>query len=239
MNFELNAVRFAYRSKAYGRREVFAALTLSVASGECVAIVGEEGTGKSTLLQLMDGLLRPDEGTVCVDGKDIWQAPKRLAAVRRRIGFAFQFPETQFFSETIRDELAFASRNFGTGIPSDEQMSKALAELGLAGLDLTRSPFTLSMGEARRVALASILLHNPEALLFDEPTAGLDASGCECVASLLVRLRDERKTLVIATHDDDLIALVADRTIHLPAEAPVSKSPPFQPAMPHPGRHRK
>jgi energy-coupling factor transport system ATP-binding protein len=226
MNLALEQVHFAYRSKAFGRREVFSGLTIRIASGDVVAIVGEEGSGKSTLLYLMDGLLRPDSGTVLIDGEDIWHAPKRLHRQRRRMGFAFQFPETQFFCETVGDELMFASRNFGVPPPTGAEIDTLLTELGLSRQILSRSPFTLSIGEARRVALASVLLHKPQALLFDEPTAGLDNFGVECVTALLHRLKSEGKTLVIASHDEELVSSLTHRVVVLAAGKAKELTPP-------------
>ncbi len=222
MEIALQEVCFAYRSKALGTRSVFSGLTTRIAPGEVVAVVGEEGSGKSTLLQLADGLLRPDSGVVLLAGEDIWRSPKRLHELRRRIGFAFQFPESQFFCETVRDELLYASRTFGVGLPSDDEIKALLSELGLSREILGRSPFALSMGEARRVALASVLLHKPQVLLFDEPTAGLDCFGVECVKGLLRRLMHEGTTMVIASHDEELISSVAHRAIHL-AEGKIAK----------------
>ncbi len=222
MNIALEDVRFAYRSNAFGTRDVFSGITLRVASGEAVAVMGEEGSGKSTLLQLMDGLLRPDAGVVLLDGENIWQSPKRLHELRRRIGFAFQFPESQFFCETVNDELLFAARNFGIPLPSNKEITALLAELGLTREILSHSPFSLSMGEARRVALASVLLHKPQALLLDEPTAGLDSFGVECVHALLRRLRTEGKTVVVVSHDEELVSSVTHRIVCL-ADGKITK----------------
>lgn len=222
MEIALEEVWFAYRSKAFGTQNVFSGVTTRIASGEAVAVIGEEGSGKSTLLQLVDGLLRPDSGAVLLDRVDIWQSPKRLHELRRRVGFAFQFPEAQFFCETVRDELLYAARMFGSGRPSDGEINEVLTELGLAQQILGRSPFALSMGEARRVALASVLLHKPQALLVDEPTAGLDSFGIECVHGLLRRLTRQGTTVVVATHDEELISSLAHRVIHV-AEGKIAR----------------
>lgn len=214
MRFELDNVGFSYTSKSALPRSVFTRLHLLIDSGECVAIIGEEGAGKSTLLQLLNGLLRPQSGRVMVDGRDLWQEPSQTHLVRRRIGFAFQFPEQQFFCETVRDELLFAAKNFRTDM-GDENCLAALSSVGLSAAFLSRSPFSLSMGEARRVALASILVLDPDVFLLDEPTAGLDGFGMELVSSLLEQLRTKHKTLVFASHDRDLVERVATRTITL------------------------
>lgn len=189
---------------------------MAIDSGECVAIVGEEGSGKSTLLQLLDGLQKPDSGSVFVDRQDIWRDAKTLQQLRKRIGFAFQFPEQQFFCETVYDELIYASRNFG--LSSDSLLREAqslFADLGLHEKLFLRSPFSLSMGEARRVALASIVVHQPDAFLLDEPTAGLDGFGFDDVKSLLLRLKSQSKTIFFASHDVELIGSVASRVLVL------------------------
>lgn len=216
MNFHLDKVCFSYKSKTFPSRQVFSELSLTGESGECIAIVGEEGTGKSTLLQLLNGLQKPDGGRVLVDGQDIWHNSKQLHRVRRRIGFAFQFPEQQFFCETVQDELLFAARNFGLlNSETKQNCSAGLKALGLDESILLRSPFSLSMGEARRVALASILVHQPDALLLDEPTAGLDAFGSEVVKSLILRLKAHHTTILFASHDIELVGAVASRIIVL------------------------
>ncbi|MEK7248991.1 MAG: ABC transporter ATP-binding protein [Bacteroidota bacterium] len=216
MNFHLDNISFSYKSKAFPPRQVFSHLSLTIGSGECIAIVGEEGTGKSTLLQLLNGLQKPDLGRVLVDGRNIWEDSKRLHQVRRGIGFAFQFPEQQFFCETVEDELLFAARNFGAMNSESEQCcSSAIVELGLDESYRSRSPFSLSMGEARRVALASLLVHQPEGFLLDEPTAGLDAFGFDVVKSLIMRLKSQGKTIVIVSHDVELVSAVALRVIVL------------------------
>lgn len=219
MLLQLENITFTYASRALAPTRVFSNLNLTVAEGECVALCGEEGSGKSTLLQLINGLLKPDAGRVTVAGRDMWQNPKRLHEIRRNFGFAFQFPEQQFFCETVKDEMLFAARNFRLREIGEERCAAAIAELGLAENYLLRSPFSLSMGEARRVALASILVHDPAIFLLDEPTAGLDGFGMRTVMNLMLRLKLKRKTIIFASHDEDLIARVASREIALQAGA--------------------
>ena len=217
MILELRDIAFAYKAKGSFGKTVLNGFDLSVGLGECVGVIGQEGSGKTTLLQLMNGLLKPDRGTVHIDGCDIWQAPESIARLRRRIGFAFQFPEQQFFCETVHDELLYAKLNFRDLSNSDYTTpEEALESVGLHPSQfLERSPFTLSMGEARRVALATVLMTKPEALLLDEPTVGLDGRGIECVVSLLRKVKDQGVTTVLVSHDVDVLAEVASRIVIL------------------------
>lgn len=217
MTIELNDVAFAYKERSSIGKTVLNGLHLSVRPGECVGVIGQEGAGKTTLLQLMNGLLKPDRGTVCVDEIDVWRQPDSAVKLRRRIGFAFQFPEQQFFCQTVEDELLYAKVNF-----RDQSSFNRLTPyeaLELVGLHpsqyLDRSPFSLSMGEARRVALATVAMMKPEALLLDEPTVGLDGNGIEFVVSLLRRMKGNGVTVVMVSHDVDVLAEVASRIIVL------------------------
>ncbi|MCZ6776805.1 MAG: ATP-binding cassette domain-containing protein [Ignavibacteria bacterium] len=217
MKFELDNIDFSYRSKVGVSDRLFERLSLSVNNGECVGIVGQEGVGKSTLLQIMDALLKPDKGKLFIDGKDVWQAPRKLHEIRRRIGFAFQFPEEQFFCETVEDELGFIAEKGNTAPDHSYQDYKnVLGEFGLSSKEyLPRSPFSLSMGEARLVALASLLMTNPQALLLDEPTAGLDGRGVDLVLSTLLRLKSRGLTIVIVSHDTNVLAELVSRVVVL------------------------
>ena len=217
MTFELSDVSFVYRAKNGKGNKAFDGTSFSIAQGECVCIIGHEGAGKSTLLQLMAGLLRPDGGTIHIDGVDIWREANSISTLRRRIGFAFQFPEEQFFCETVSDELSYAQKNLGDdGSTQLMNPEEALAAMGLQSqLYERRSPYSLSMGEARRVAIATLLMTKPEAMLLDEPTVGLDGAGVEVVLSLLHRLKNEGATIAMVSHDVDVLAEVASRIIIL------------------------
>jgi energy-coupling factor transport system ATP-binding protein len=214
MKFQLEHIAFSYATRTSPVRRVFSELSLTIRSGEFVLIVGEEGCGKTTLLQLLDGLQRPDAGSVLVDGRNIWESAQQLRSARRRIGFAFQFPEQQFFCETVKDELLYASRNFG--LPMHETIaSSALGRVGLPSTLLRASPFALSTGEARRVALASLLPSSPDAFLLDEPTAGLDGFGIATVLALLTELSRQGKTIVLVSHQAPVVFHLAHRLLEL------------------------
>jgi energy-coupling factor transport system ATP-binding protein len=215
MNIQLEDIAFSYRSKVGGSRPALEQCSMIVESGESVGIIGHEGAGKTTLLQLIDGLLKPRHGRLIVDGRNVWNNPKYLLEHRRQIGFSFQFPEQQFFCETVAEELTFALENSGmsTSLPSYSP-AEVLSMFGLSPGDvLERSPFSLSMGEARRVALASLLIARPRVLLLDEPTAGLDGRGVESIVTLLRRLVLEGMTLIIVSHDVDVLAELVSRVI--------------------------
>ena len=227
MNVLLDDVSMSYHLKNRARRPVFEHLHLSIATGERVGIIGPEGAGKSTLLQVMDGLHRPDAGSVVLDGCDIWTDPDRLPAVRARIGYAFQFPEQQFFSETVFEELTFTLRCRGESIgPGDVRCRHVLESVGLdPGPTLGRSPFSLSMGEARRVAIASVLIGGPRLLLLDEPTAGLDAEGIDTILSVLRGAETDDVSVVLVSHDIDVLGECVDRLVILDRGRVVDDAP--------------
>jgi energy-coupling factor transport system ATP-binding protein len=215
MRIEFTDVAFAYRRRDSPPHQVLKDFSLTVAPAESVALLGREGAGKSTLLHLSDGLLLPDHGTVRVRGVDAARDQKRFHDIRGKIGFAFQFPEQQFFCDTVEDEMMEFFRNRpDRGKPSREQLERILTDVGLSPERfLSRSPFSLSMGEARRLMLACIVLSRPDLLLVDEITAGLDAGGTELVLSVLAKMHRHGTTLVIASHDTNFLAEIAGRVV--------------------------
>ncbi len=212
MKFSLRNIDFAYHSKVLGAHHVFSDLSLTIETGSSVLIVGEEGCGKSTLLQLLNGLQRPDGGNVWIDETEMWK--NDLPSLRRRIGFAFQFPEQQCFCEKVRDELLFGSRNYGTTV-SEEALKEAMLEVGLRSEALEMSPFALSMGEMRRLAFAGMIIRNPDAFLLDEPTAGLDGFGIALIHRLMGKWKRVRKTIVVATHAPEIFLPFFEKVIVL------------------------
>jgi len=191
-------------------------LSFEISSSEFVAVAGRSGSGKTTLLQMFNGLLRPTRGVILVDGRDIHAPGFALAALRQRLGLAFQFPETQLFAATVREDVGFAPKQ--QALPAPERMQRthlALRDVGLSEDFLERDPFTLSEGEKRRVALAGILAMHPALLILDEPTAGLDARGVAEIGALLQRWHRDGRGLVMISHDTDLIAALAQRVLVL------------------------
>jgi energy-coupling factor transport system ATP-binding protein len=192
-------------------------VSLAIASGERVGLVGRTGSGKSTLVQHVAGLLTPTGGRVLLDGIPAHERNATARAARRRIGLAFQYPEDQIFEQTVAREVAFGPRNLGLG--KDKIGARVRWALEMVGLDTameSRSPFTLSGGETRRVALASILALRPEVLILDEPTAGMDPRGRR---EMLTRVRawqaETRSTLMLVSHDLEELSRVVERIIVL------------------------
>lgn len=192
-------VVFGYEN---GRR-LFDGVNVTVRSGQLLLVYGPNGSGKSTLLKLMAGLLKPQSGSVLLNGNTVDHRSFR------EIGYVMQRAEDQFFCETIFDEIAFSARNFGFH-DVDELVKEALAEVGLGHDVLEKSPFQLSEGEARRVAIACALVHKPLLLLLDEPLIGLDRIGRQMVQDILKRQKQAGKIVVVTSHRSDNLRDLAD-----------------------------
>ena len=190
-------------------------LTMSIRRGELLGLIGHTGSGKSTLIQHLNGLLRPTAGRVLLDGKDIWAEPKKIRDVRFRVGLVFQYPEYQLFEETVYRDIAFGAKNMGLG--GEELDRRVRAAARFAGLDealLDKSPFALSGGQKRRVAIAGVIVMEPEVLVLDEPSAGLDPRGREeLLAHIRAYHRERGNTVVLVSHSMEEIARYADRIV--------------------------
>ena len=188
-------------------------VSLEIRRGETVAVLGSNGAGKTTLAGLLNGLRRPSAGRVLFEGRDI--APVSIGELGRRIGFVFQNPDHQIFAPTVVEEVAFGLKV--RGVPEHERaarVERALAQVGLAGM-AERDPFVMTRGERQKLALASVLVHEPEILILDEPTTGLDAAEQEAMAALLNELSRRGGTLVVITHSMDTALAVCGRTLLL------------------------
>lgn len=188
-------------------------VSLSVKRGEFVALLGQTGSGKSTLIQHLNGLLRPTSGSVLFNGKDIFSSKKRLRSVRFRVGLLFQYPEYQLFGETISEDVAFGPTNMGLdNFEITRRVDSALRMVGLSPEIAGRSPFELSGGQKRRAAIAGIIAMEPDVLVLDEPTAGLDPRAHDEILELVRRLHRKRgTTILLVTHSMEDAAKMADR----------------------------
>ncbi len=192
-------------------------VSFSVSPGEFLGVIGHTGSGKSTLIQHLNGLLKPTSGRVLLEGKDIWAEPKKIRDVRFRVGLVFQYPEHQLFEETVYKDISFGPSNMGkAGEELDRCVREAARIAGVRDEHLEKSPFELSGGQKRRVALAGVLAMEPEVLVLDEPTAGLDPAGRE---NLMANIQDYHRlrggTVILVSHSIDEIARNADRILVL------------------------
>lgn len=192
-------------------------LSFKIEKGEFLGIIGHTGSGKSTLIQHLNGLLKPTSGDVLLEGESIWKDKQTTRSARFRVGLVFQYPEYQLFEDTVYKDISFGPKNMG--LKEDEIRARVLRAAGFAGVDpkvLDKSPFDLSGGQKRRVAIAGVIAMEPEVVIFDEPTAGLDPAGC---ASLLNNIRSYQKatgaTVVMISHSMDDVAALADRLLVL------------------------
>ena len=189
----------------------------SARHGEFLALIGHTGSGKSTLIQHFNGLLRPTSGRVLINGEDIYQTKEMTRAARFAVGLVFQYPEYQLFEETVYADVAFGPKNMGLNEAEiDRRVHKSVQAVGLSADVLEKSPFALSGGQKRRVAIAGVMAMEPEVLILDEPTAGLDPRGCEDILSLLRDYHTQRgSTVVLVSHSMEEIARNAQRIIVL------------------------
>lgn len=185
--------------------------------GEIVGIIGHTGSGKSTLLQHLNGLLKPDSGRVLLCGEDINKDKRTLRAARFRVGLCFQYPEYQLFEETVYKDISFGPKNMGLDSAEiDRRVRRAAEFVGLSEEHLKKSPFDLSGGEKRRAAIAGVMAMEPEVLILDEPTAGLDPRGREVILSLVRTYRDQTgSTVIFVSHSMEDVAKTADKVLVL------------------------
>ena len=190
-------------------------VNLQINKGELVGIIGHTGSGKSTLISHFNGLLKPDSGKILVDGVDIWKDKETLKNSRFKVGLCFQYPEYQLFEETVYKDIAFGPKNMKLSESEiKERVLRAAAFTGVKAEHLNKSPFDLSGGEKRRVAIAGVMSMQPEVLIFDEPAAGLDPKGRADLINLIKNYRNQTgSTVIIVSHSMEDIAEMADRVI--------------------------
>lgn len=190
-------------------------VNIEIERGEFIGLIGHTGSGKSTLIQHLNGLLKPSQGRVLFDGIDIWEDIKKVRDIRFKVGLVFQYPEHQLFEDTVYKDIAFGPSNMGfTKTEIDERVREAADFVGITDEQLEKSPFELSGGQKRRAAIAGVIAMRPEVLILDEPTAGLDPAGRD---EILGRIRDYHKkmntTVILVTHSMEEIAKHASRII--------------------------
>lgn len=190
-------------------------VTFSVERGEFIGIIGHTGSGKSTLIQHLNGLLKPTSGTVLLDGKDIWESKATTRQSRFRVGLVFQYPEYQLFEETVYKDIAFGPKNMGLNTDEiDRRVRQAAGFVGLTEEQLNASPFDLSGGQKRRVAIAGVIAMEPEVLILDEPTAGLDPQGREEILQNIQAYREAKNaTIMMISHSMSDVAKLTQRLL--------------------------
>ena len=205
-------------------------VSFAVNRGEFIGIIGHTGSGKSTLMQQMNGLLKPTSGHILLDGVDIWSDRKLTRQARFRVGLVFQYPEYQLFEETVYKDIAFGPRNMGLKEEEiDRRVREAAGFVGLTEQQLTVSPFDLSGGQKRRVAIAGVIAMEPEVLILDEPTAGLDPVGREGILSNIEQYRRAKNaTIMMVSHSMEDVARLTDRLLVMNGSRLAMDGPPTE-----------
>ena len=212
---EVKNLNYIYSAGTPFEHKALDNVSFAVTRGEFIGIIGHTGSGKSTLMQQMNGLLKPTSGQILLDGKDIWSDKKLTRQARFRVGLVFQYPEYQLFEETVYKDIAFGPRNMGLQAEEiDRRVREAAGFVGITEAQLQASPFDLSGGQKRRVAIAGVIAMEPEVLILDEPTAGLDPVGR---AEILENIQQYRKaknaTIMMVSHSMEDVARLTDRLL--------------------------
>ena len=213
---ETQDLRFVYGKGTPFEKTALNGANISINEGEFIGVIGHTGSGKSTLVQLLNGLLKPESGRVLLNGADIWEKPKEIRNVRFQVGLVFQYPEYQLFEETVYKDIAFGPTNKGIKDKDelDRTVRKAAEFVGLKEELLDKSPFDLSGGEKRRAAIAGVIAMEPRVLILDEPTAGLDPRGRDRILNQIKNYREQTgSTVLLVSHSMEDIARVADRVL--------------------------
>ncbi len=212
---ETKNLTYTYGAGTPFQKDAIDDVSVAVQEGELLGIIGHTGSGKSTLVQHLNGLLRPSSGQVLLEGKDIWAEPKKIRAIRFAVGMVFQYPEHQLFEETVYKDIAFGPKNMG--LPEEEIRARVYSAAQFAGLGeelLEKSPFDLSGGEKRRAAIAGVIAMDPKVLILDEPTAGLDPMGRDILLEQISLYHQRRKnTVLLVSHSMEDIARISDRVL--------------------------
>ncbi|QGU96464.1 energy-coupling factor transporter ATPase [Clostridium bovifaecis] len=216
MSIKIENLTHVYMPGSPFERKALDNVNLSIENGEFVALIGHTGSGKSTLIQHINGLLKPSSGKIIIDDEDITSNKIKLNEIRKKVGLVFQYPEYQLFEETIEKDISFGPKNLGL---KDEEISKRVEKaMNMVGLDYEtykdKSPFDLSGGQKRRVAIAGVVAMEPKVLILDEPTAGLDPKGRDDILEKIRQLREEyNMTIILVSHSMEDVAKLATRVL--------------------------
>lgn len=216
MSIKVNKLTHIYMPKTPFEKKALNNVSVEIEQGEFVALIGHTGSGKSTLIQHLNGLLEASSGQIIVDGTNITAKGAKLSEIRKKVGLVFQYPEYQLFEETIEKDIAFGPRNLALG--EEEIHKRVIKAMNMVGLDYEiykdKSPFELSGGQKRRVAIAGVVAMEPKVLILDEPTAGLDPKGRDEILAQIQKLHKEYgMTIVLVSHSMEDVAKVANRVI--------------------------
>ncbi len=216
MSIKIENLMHIYMAKTPFEKIALNDVNVTINDGEFIALIGHTGSGKSTLIQHMNGLLKPSSGKIIVDNVDITSPKVKLSDIRKKIGLVFQYAEYQLFEETIEKDIMFGPKNLG--LSDEEAMKRVKKSMDMVGLDYNtyknKSPFDLSGGQKRRVAIAGVIAMEPKVLILDEPTAGLDPKGRDEILSQISKLhKDYDMTIVLVSHSMEDVAKVADRIL--------------------------
>ncbi len=203
MSIKIENLTHIYMAKTPFEKVALSNVNVNIDDGEFVALIGHTGSGKSTLIQHMNGLLKPNQGKIIVDGVDITASGVKLTDIRKKVGLVFQYAEYQLFEETIEKDIMFGPKNLG--LTDEEALERAKRAMGMVGLDYetykNKSPFDLSGGQKRRVAIAGVVAMEPKVLILDEPTAGLDPKGRDEILGELYKLhKSYNMTIILVSH---------------------------------------
>lgn len=212
---QVENLTYTYGANSPFIKDAVSDVSFNIDEGEIVGIIGHTGSGKSTLVQHLNGLLKPTEGKIFIEDSNIWDKPKEIRKIRSKVGLVFQYPEYQLFEETVFSDIAFGPKNMGLcGEELEKRVMETCEIIGVKEEYLQKSPFDLSGGEKRRVAIAGVMAMRPKIIVFDEPTAGLDPKGRQDIMEIIYNYRKATNaTVIIISHSMEDMAVLADKLL--------------------------